>query len=451
MKATQAIYPERESKTLEFKSQVPAFSTLIKTCVAFANTAGGSILIGIEDESRKILGISEQDRIRMYDDFPNSLYDSTSPGLFAHIYEKNINNRAVMIVEIPFSPRRPVYVKKEGMPKGVYLRIGSSNRRAQPPHVVDLIREGKHDYYDEEPTKAHLKDLSKILLSECYGSHYSEKKLLAEYVITKGMSSKNYHATVSGTLMFSNSPEQYIPEASVLCTQFSGIKGRSIIQTRELNGSIPELVDDSLHLINSWLEKEFLLKGAKLIGKSPLPTIALREAIVNALIHRKYTIAGSVKIALYDDRLEIFSPGAFPGLMDIKNLGDGTTCLRNPHLAQLARRLHLIEKLGTGIRLIFDACQKMGIKRPDYVENGDFVKVIFSFSPNTEEINTDEEKIIKLLLIRGKLSVSDVVNLLGVSRNTATRKLNHLIEKKLIRREGKGPAVRYSKSEKTRQ
>ena len=128
-------YPERESKIVEFKSKVPAFTTLIKTCVAFANTAGGNIIIGVEDVSRRIIGISENDRSRMYDDFPNSLYDSTSPGLFVHIYEKNMNDHTIMIIEVPYSPRRPVYVKNEGIPKGVYLRVGTSSRRAQPQHI----------------------------------------------------------------------------------------------------------------------------------------------------------------------------------------------------------------------------------------------------------------------------------------------------------------------------
>ncbi len=78
-----------------------------------------------------------------------------------------------------------------------------------------------------------------------------------------------------------------------------------------------------------------------------IPQIAIREAIINALVHRKYSIPGAIKIALYDDRLEIFSPGNFPGLVDVNNLGDGTTYLRNPHLVMLARKMKLVEKLGS--------------------------------------------------------------------------------------------------------
>ena len=194
--------------------------------MAFANTAGGSIIVGIEDATRKIIGVTESDCDRMYYDFPNSLYDSTVPGLFIHIHEKNMNDKAILIIEIPFSARKPVYIKKEGISKGVYIRVGASNRRAQETHVEDLIREGKHDYYDEEPTKATLEDLSDTLLSKCYGKNPTEKKLSADFVITNSMNIKKYYATVAGTLMFSEAPDKYIPEALILCTQFSGTKGK---------------------------------------------------------------------------------------------------------------------------------------------------------------------------------------------------------------------------------
>ncbi len=445
MKNPPFTYPEQESKILEFKSQLPEFLTLIKTCVAFANTAGGTIIIGIEDGTRNIIGATEKDRERLYYDFPNSLYDSTAPGLFAHIYEKNMYDKTILIIEIPYSAKKPVYIKKEGLPKGVYIRIGASNRRAQETHIEDLIREGKNDYYDEEPTKATLTDLSSLALSQCYGASYSEKKLLADFVITNSLNIKKYYATVAGTLMFCETPEKYIPEAVILCTQFSGTKGRDIIQTRELTGPLPQLLNDSLTLLSNWLQRNLTLDGAKLIGKTPVPQKALREAIANALLHRKYSIPGAVKIALYDDRLEIFSPGGFPGLVDTKNLGDGTTCLRNPHLTQIARRLHLIEKLGTGIRLIFDECKKVGLQKPMYYDDGDYVKVVFYFSPAIEKSDTTEEAILALIKMRESVSTAEVITFLNVSRNTVTRKLNILIEKKLIKRQGKGPATRYSR------
>ena len=194
------VYPERESKVLEFKESLPKFTALIKTCVAFANTAGGQIIIGVEDETRKIIGISDADRERLYEDFPSSLYDSTNSGLFVHIYERNYNDRSVLIIEIPLSARRPCFIKQEGIPKGVYLRVGASTRRALHAHVEELMRESKHQHYDAEPTKATIEELSSERLRDCY-DRYTNKKLETDSVITSlTIEHKQYFATIAGVL-----------------------------------------------------------------------------------------------------------------------------------------------------------------------------------------------------------------------------------------------------------
>ena len=182
---------------------------------------------------------------------------------------------------------------------------------------------------------------------------------------------------------------------------------------------------------------DYELQGAKLKGRLPIPIDALREAILNALLHRKYNIPGAIKIAIYDDRLEIFSPGCFPGLVDINNLGDGITYLRNPVLVRLARYMGLIETLGTGIRLIFDSCYKAGIKAPVYHDEGDFVKVIFYFQPYLEN-KSDMETILALIQSTKQTTAAEVADYLGVSRNTAIRKLNSLVQKNRLTKVGKG-------------
>lgn len=444
MAKSTKVYPEVESKTLEFKESLPNFLALIKTCVAFANTAGGQIMIGIRDGTREIIGATDEDRTRLYADFPNSLYDSTNNGLFVHIYERNMNDHSVLVIDVPLSAKRPVFIKKEGLPNGVYLRVGASTRRAKDAHIEELLRESKHKHYDTETDKARLEDLSKIRLGECYGKSYTPKKLLSDSVISPlHLDSHKYAATIAGILMFSDHPEHYIPEAIVICTEFSGRQGRQILQTRELNGPIPDLAHESLSVLEGWLQRNYQVHYGKLAGKTPIPVEALREAIINALIHRKYSVPGAVKIALYEDRLEVFSPGDFPGLVDINNLGDGTTYLRNPHLTALARRVQLVEKLGTGIKLIFDSCRAFGLRKPEYYEDGDFVKLVFHFLPSLHTAKEEDEVILDFMASKKDVTIKEISLLLNVSRNTATRKLSHLIKKGEIKRKGQGPSVRY--------
>lgn len=133
-------------------------------------------------------------------------------------------------------------------------------------------------------------------------------------------------------------PHLYIPEALIKCTRFLGIDGREIIQSEDVEGNLEKQIETSFQLIKSWLIRDYKLFGAKLKGTSIIPEEALREAIINAVIHRKYWIPGAVKIALFDNRLEIFNPGNFPGLINLDDLGDGTTYLRKlNHLIQLGK------------------------------------------------------------------------------------------------------------------
>jgi Predicted transcriptional regulator containing an HTH domain and an uncharacterized domain shared with the mammalian protein Schlafen len=441
---SSSVYPDRESKTLELKLRLPDFRSLAKTCVAFANCAGGEIVIGIEDGSRKIVGVSERERDRLYDEFPSSLYDLVSPSLIPHIYEKNINGKCVMMVRIWPGDCIPYFLKPLGIPAGVFIRVGSASRPANDQTIADLSRERHRISFDEEASGQSISVLSSDRLRKFYGKDISPRRLLADKTIKEASNLKNgMSATYGGILMFCDDPESIIPEAMVVASRFSGISGRDIIQTVELKGPIPALAESAFTLLAQWLERNLKLQRIHLKGKSLVPHEALREALLNAVVHRKYSIPGPIKIALYDDRLEIFSPGAFPGLISIANLGDGTTFLRNIVVARLARKMRLMEKLGTGIRLIFDSCRRAGLRRPEYNESGDFVKLTFFFErvPRTAEISADT--IIEMAKKAGVLRPSDISREYDVSRNTVSRRLNGLVREKILKRHGKGAGVFY--------
>lgn len=253
-----------------------------------------------------------------------------------------------------------------------------------------------------------------------------------------------YMPTVAGTLLFSENPERAIPEALVICTRFSGVSGRNIIQTEEIKGPLSKQIAVSFELVSSWLKRHYQLQGIHMTARSLVPGVALREAIINAVAHRKYTIPGATKIALYEDRLEIFSPGNFPGHVNIDNLGEGITHLRNPVLGRMLHRMGMIEKLGSGIRAMFDSCRAAKLALPTFSEDGDYVKVNFRFQPLAEKAQTDADKLIALLKIRETVTVADIVDYLGRSRNTVLSLLHQLMLEEKVQRLGKGRATRYS-------
>ena len=281
-------------------------------------------------------------------------------------------------------------------------------------------------------------------MGDFYDSRVTQKRLLADRLIAPSHGAKEaFYPTVAGALFFCDEPDRYIPEAIVICTRFKGKQGRNILFSEEVYGPLDQIASDAFSLVSSWLEGDYKLEGVKLKGSLPIPRVALREAIMNALIHKKYSVPGAVKIAVYDDRLEIFNPGCFPGVVDLDDLGDGTTYLRNPNLAKIARKMGLVEKLGSGIRLIFDSCHKAKVKRPEYREGGNFVKLTFFFMREKNDDQSDGDAVLNLLKNKKEVTVNDVKVHLGVSRNTASRRLAYLVENKKVVRYGKGPAVRY--------
>jgi len=443
------IYPERESKHLEFKLELPSFNALIKTCVAFANGIGGEIIIGIEDDTRKLIGVNDSTKERVYEDFPNALYDSTEPSLVPQIYEKLINEVSVIVIKVAPTNRKPCFIKSKGIPEGVYCRVGPHTRKGTQDYVEELMRYARHNYFDSEAVLSDEAILDEELLKDFYmTSTVAKKRLLNDKILTYvAGNNEELTPTIAACLFFSKDPSQYLVEAQILCTKFSGIEGRNIIQTETITGNILEQAEVSINLVKKWLSTNYKLRGARLSAKTIIPEVAIREAINNALLHRKYNIPGAIKISIYDNRLEIFSPGQFPGLVDVNHLGDGTTYLRNPTIVRIARHFGLIERLGSGIQLIYSSCKKAGIKKPKYFETGDFVKVVFMFEPEISSTKTHEDTILQLFDFKTEVLISDVMNHLNVSRNTATRYLNALIANGKIHRVGKGPSVRYLKEQ----
>ncbi|MBN21579.1 MAG: hypothetical protein CL678_09865 [Bdellovibrionaceae bacterium] len=438
-------FEKPESKLVELKEELPQKNQIIKTCVAFANGAGGDLIIGVEDQTLKIKGISNETQEKLLNEITHSIIDSTSPSILPEIFFQKKGNHTIGVIRIYSGMKPPYFLKKEGLPKGVYIRVGASNRRASEEHLEELSRQRQKISYDEEPSNYEINKLNKQLVLEAYEKKLNSTQMLNEKILVRNVRSPNsYWITRAGILFFCDQPDLEIPESIIIISQFKGNKGREIIRTQELSGPIPQILGDSLQLLTLWMENQFsITKTGQLKGDLPVPIEALREAIVNALVHRKYSIPGAIKIALYENRLEIFSPGSFPGMISIDHLGDGTSYLRNPLIAKFARRMRLVEKMGSGIKLIFDSCREAQIKKPLYQEDGDFVKIIFSFEKQ-KQIEQPIDDFIRNLANKNKvIRIREIVKLLEISRNTATRKMNKLVKQKEFIRIGKGAGTYY--------
>ena len=176
--------------------------------------------------------------------------------------------------------------------------------------------------------------------------------------------------------------------------------------------------------------------------KLEIPQVAFREALLNLLIHRNYHLPSPSKIAIYDDRIEIFSPGDFYGPIKPDDYLKGMTYLRNPAICKVFRELGLVEKMGTGFLNIFLSYEEWGLPTPQIIEGENFIKCVLS-RQKVERGHRDEEKILALFHLQDEITLSDVMDKCAISRSTAQRWLHALIEAGAIERLGQTRNVRY--------
>jgi ATP-dependent DNA helicase RecG len=176
--------------------------------------------------------------------------------------------------------------------------------------------------------------------------------------------------------------------------------------------------------------------------KLEIPEVAFREALLNLIVHRNYHLPSPSKIVIYDDRIELFSPGNFWGPLKTDQLLKGITYLRNPAICKVFRELGLVEKMGTGFIQIFKSYEDWGLEKPQVIEGDNFVKCILP-RPRLQQISKIENDILSMFYCDTEISIIDVMNKFSVSRATAQRWLKELLDQRVIQRIGKTRNVRY--------
>lgn len=432
---------ERESRTLEYKRQATDYEAIAKTVAAFANGDGGQLVIGVDDKTRAVLGLSPEIIDSLLERLPVSLADRIHPPLFPRVFEKTTEGKEVLVIQVYPGSQKPYCLASEGLEKGVYVRVGAHTRRAAGETLEELKLLRRRIGYDEQPLPNC--SIDELDLSSLPEDMRTEKALISLDIAWVDSPTGALYPTRGGVLMFHREPHRCVSEAYILCSRMRGTSGRDTVETHEVVGPLPAQLERTAGILESWLARNPTLRGVRYVTRqTALPMAAVREALANALFHRQYSIPGAIKVALYADRLEVFSPGHFAGPFIPDALGDGTSYIRNRVVALLARRLHLIEKRGTGIRLILDSMSDLH-KRAEFVEGTGWFKVVLHLTAHDEAVGEPEELVLRLFEDRGEISSSDVCELLNVSRATAVSVLDRMMHAHRIVRIGKGPRTRY--------
>jgi ATP-dependent DNA helicase RecG len=354
----QTLLQQGENNAVEFKSEGISPDGLAKEIVSFANTLGGSILIGVEDDGI-ISGVN--DSATMEEWVANICRQNIIPAIQVSIEVEKANNVTILHVEVPKGKDKPYQTNKHQY----LIRVGSTNRTATPQELSRLFQQSGMFHFDATGVaRTTISDLNWSKLDR-YFDQYSvdfsnetdKERLLAN---TDIMTSEG-ELTVAGLLVFGINPQKYLYNASVSFAHFAGNALEDVLIDKQvIEGTLDYQIDTCLSIIKNNIQSPSVIQSGKTVSTRFLyPDKVFRELIVNACLHRNYAIWGSrIRIFLFNDRLEIRSPGRLPNTITPEKMKFGVSYASNPILLKYMENLRYIDKLGRGIPMVYQEAQK---------------------------------------------------------------------------------------------
>lgn len=445
-----------ENKEIEYKRELPEHSDkYMKSIVAFANSYGGKLIIGVEDDTREIIGVDEEKAFQIMDSIANAISDSCEPAIIPDITLQTVENKKLIVVEIAASTQRPYYIKSLGKEKGVYIRVAGTTRRADDTRLKELMFEGANKSFDQaiclgfDITEKDINDLCDSLYDTAVNNCYSEeakheiKKPTKNNLLSWGIIAEKdgrTYPTNSFALLTGN---EIIP-TKIQCGVFKGDNRAIFVDRREFTGPIQNQIEEAYRYVLSKINLGAEIEGLYRQDMYEMPMGSIREIIANAITHRSYLEPGNVQVALYDNRLEVTSPGMLLNGVTIEKIKEGYSKVRNRAIANAFSYMRIIEEWGSGIPRMFDEFSRYGLAEPELVDmDGDF-RVNFyrsSVTPKvtdkvTDKLTEREMSVIRLIKSNPKITTTAMSTELGKSRKTISAIIKSLKDKNIIEREG---------------
>ncbi len=428
----------QESETVELKQDYT--ESLRKDIIAFANTNGGTIYIGVSDDG-SIAGVSSVDH--MIQRVANMARDAIRPDITMFIQYESLDAEGKKIVKVTVrrGTGRPYYAQDKGMrPAGVFVRQGTAAAPATEAGIRQMIKETDGDTYED--VRSLRQDLTFSYAKEVFTG--SSLVLEPMQMQTLGILSQDGIFTNLGLLLSDQCP--HIIKAAV----FSGTDQEEFQDRREFSGSLLKQVDDAYAFLDMHNETAAAFEGVHRIDHRAYPTAALREALLNAVVHRDYAYSAGTLISVYADRIEIVSVGGLISGFHLNDVTAGLSICRNPKLANVFYRLRLIEAYGTGLKKILTAYHPMEADRLFQVTEKVFKVTLPRMnqlrSPEqhrTSAGQTIEERIAGFLAARETITRADVESLAETSPSSASRILKKMVQRGELIRIGEGKNTKY--------
>lgn len=439
----------KESQYFERKSMSVKPRDIARPIIAFANAEGGALIIGVSNDS--VLGLSKNPSLE--NDFRQAIHDFIKPPIrysFDKVPVINDDGKEDEVIFISVDPADVVYEDQTG---NCYLRVGDESRQLTFAQRQELeYNKGVRQYDGELIKGSNLDDIDKDLVyeyAEKIGYHRPQKlNVLKERFLasTEGEQTNACH------LLFTKHPQKVFPQASIRITKFlsdeRGTGSELNIDAGHdyrLDGNIPTLIRQSIEIIDRVITKRKALgENSEFVFQDIIPRDAWIEGVVNALIHRSYSLSGDyIHVELYPTRVEVISPGIFPGLAKMDDLLNISRFARNPRIARVCTEFGFGQELGEGVKRMVSLMRGLGYVDPIYTQNSGSVRlrleaVMRLNKTLLDELPSGSEAVLNIIrLNKAGIGTGDIMEQLRMTRPTASLRLKKLKEKGLIEHIGK--------------
>ena len=459
-----------ESKNIEYKITLPDKSEkYMKTIIAFANTQGGKLIVGIDDKTHEIVGVENEILFQLMDGIANAISDSCMPQIIPDIEPQTIDGKTVIIVSVEAGKNRPYYLKSKGKENGTYIRVAGTSRQAFPEKIRELEMEGARISWDEltcvgypvskEATEKLCSNIENFRGKAGMTERSVKKEQLINWKILK-QSEGQLLATNAYALLTSD----YFPFSKTQCAVFKGTDRAVFLDKREFTGPIYTQIEEAVDFVLRNIRLGATIDGLVRKEKYELPPEAIREMIINAHCHRNLLDESCIQVAVYDDRLEVTSPGGLYNGLTYEEVMNGHSKIRNKAIANIFSQMGLVEAWGSGVKRILNAAKEYGLPEPKFQEFDNMfrVELFRNFLPMTSEnkhigetsekhrrnigetsekhgiveLNSTQQEIVKLLLENNQLSAAKLAEKIGVASRNIESNIKKLKEFGILVRHG---------------
>jgi len=370
------LIAQGENSSIEFKQVEVRPDGLAKELVAFSNTSGGVVLIGVDDNGN-IIGTEARPDIEEW--VVNIVRNNVIPAISPKIEKQEINGKTIVIIEVDRGQDKP-YQSIDGK---YWLRVGSTNRMATKEELSRLFQQAGLVHYDIAPLDStSILDLDERKLNQYWQNYYDidyrqlEEPDRFQLLRNADILSQNDLATVGGLLIFGVEPQRQLWQSAITFAVFDGVDlTEELLDKQEIIGTLPELILQTTAKVKLFLPRASTISGLKRQEKILIPDKVIREALVNAVCHRDYSISNRrITVYMFRDKVEITSPGRLPNTLSIEKILTGNSAPRNTFLLKYLDNMKFIDGLGRGVPMI----RRQMEGRFLYQEQGELLRLTFN-------------------------------------------------------------------------